>query len=128
MSTKTKSELQVVTAAKNLCSYVLISTNKSPKCIRFTLVSRLQNLTLNIIENIYRANEIFMQSKNLQNLQKRLGFQHSALTDIKILAYMALLAREQGCILPKQYEQISRLASDCQYLLGAWIKSDKKYF
>jgi len=128
MSTKTKSELQVVTAAKNLCSYVLIATNKSPKTFRFTLVSRLQNLTLDIIENVYRANEIFVQSKNLQNMQKRLEFQHSALTDIKILAYMALLAREQGCILPKQYEQISKLASDCQYLLGAWIKSDKRYF
>lgn len=128
MNTKTKSELQVVTSAKNLCSYVLIATNKSPKTFRFTLVSRLQNLTLNIIENIYRANEIFVQSKNLQNMQKRLEFQHSALTDIKILTYMALLAREQGCILPKQYEQISKLASDCQYLLGAWIKSDKRYF
>lgn len=128
MSTKTKSELQVVTSAKNLCSYVLIATNKSPKTFRFTLVSRLQNLTLDIIENVYRANEIFVQSKNLQNMQKRLEFQHSALTDIKILAYMALLAREQGCILPKQYEQISKLASDCQYLLGAWIKSDKRYF
>ena len=128
MNTKTKSELQVVTAAKNLCSYVLIATNKSPKTFRFTLVSRLQNLTLDIIENVYRANEIFVQSKNLQNMQKRLEFQHSALTDIKILAYMALLAREQGCILPKQYEQISKLASDCQYLLGAWIKSDKRYF
>ncbi|CDB24557.1 uncharacterized protein BN706_00694 [Clostridium sp. CAG:557] len=128
MNTKTKSELQVVTSAKNLCSYVLIATNKSPKTFRFTLVSRLQNLTLDIIENVYRANEIFVQSKNLQNMQKRLEFQHSALTDIKILAYMALLAREQGCILPKQYEQISKLASDCQYLLGAWIKSDKRYF
>lgn len=128
MNTKTKSELQVVTSAKNLCSYVLIATNKSPKTFRFTLVSRLQNLTLDIIENVYRANEIFVQSKNLQNMQKRLEFQHSALTDIKILTYMALLAREQGCILPKQYEQISKLASDCQYLLGAWIKSDKRYF
>lgn len=128
MNTKTKSELQVVTSAKNLCSYVLIATNKSPKTFRFTLVSRLQKLTLDIIENVYRANEIFVQSKNLQNMQKRLEFQHSALTDIKILAYMALLAREQGCILPKQYEQISKLASDCQYLLGAWIKSDKRYF
>ena len=111
MNTKTKSELQVVTSAKNLCSYVLIATNKSPKTFRFTLVSRLQNLTLDIIENVYRANEIFVQSKNLQNMQKRLEFQ-----------------REQGCILPKQYEQISKLASDCQYLLGAWIKSDKRYF
>ena len=127
MNTQVKSELRVVTVAKNLCSYVLTSTNKSPKCFRFTLVSRLQNLALDIIENIYKANEIFVRNKNPQDIQKRLDLQQSALTSIKISAYMALLAREQGCILPKQYEQISKLTHDCQYLLGAWIKSDKRY-
>ena len=125
MASNVKSELHVVTAAKNLCSYVLTATNKSPKSFRFTLVSRLQNLSLDIIENIYKANEIFVQSKDMQSMQKRLDSQHSALTSVKILAYISLLAREQGCILPKQYEQISKLVHDCQYLLGAWIKSDK---
>lgn len=128
MKTQAKSELRVVTAAKNLSRYVLTVTNKSPKCFRFTLVTRLQNLSLDIIENIYRANEVFSQNKNIQIMQKRLDFQHSALTRLKILAYISLLAREQGCILPKQYEQITKLVYDCQYLLGAWIKSDKKYF
>ena len=127
MTLKARSELQVVTVAQNLCRYVLMVTNKSPKSFRFTLVSRLQNLSLNIIENIYRANEIFLNIGNKENTQKRLDFQSSALTDIKILAYMALLAREQGCILPKQYEQITKLTHDCQFLLGAWIKSSKKY-
>ena len=87
----------------------------------------LQNLSLDIVENIYRANEVFSQNKNIQIMQKRLDFQHSALTSLKILAYISLLAREQGCILPKQYEQITKLVYDCQFLLGAWIKSDKKY-
>ena len=127
MKTQAKSELRVVTAAKNLSSYVLTATNKSPKCFRFTLVTRLQNLSLDIVENIYRANEVFSQNKNIQIIQKRLDFQHSALTSLKILAYISLLAREQGCILPKQYEQITKLVYDCQFLLGAWIKSDKKY-
>lgn len=128
MISKIKSELQVVTAAKKLCSYVLTVTNKSPKSFRFTLVSRLQNLSLNIIEKIYKANEIFMKNNNTQNVQRRLDLQYAALTDIKILAYMSLLAREQGCILPKQYEQISKLSHDCQYLLGAWIKSSLKNY
>lgn len=123
MSTNANSELRVVTAAKNLCNYVLTVTNKSPKSFRFTLVSRLQNLSLDIIENIYKANEVFVQNKDVQSIQKRLDLQHSALTSVKILAYIALLAREHGCILPKQYEQISKLVHDCQYLLGAWIKS-----
>ena len=29
---------------------------------------------------------------------------------------------------PKQYEQIAKLTTDCQRLLGAWINSDKKRF
>ena len=128
MRTQANSELRVVTAAKNLCSYVLTATNKSPKSFRFTLVSRMQNLALDAVENIYKANEVFIQNENPQNIQKRLDFQHSALTNVKILAYISLLAREQGGILPKQYEQISKLVHDCQYLLGAWIKSNKKYF
>ena len=128
MASNANSELSVVTAAKNLCSYVLMVTNKSPKSFRFTLVSPLQNLSLDIVENIYKANEVFVQNKDSQHVQKRLDSQHSALTSAKILAYISLLAREQGCILPKQYEQISKLVHDCQYLLGAWIKSDRTRF
>ena len=121
------SELTVITRAKDLCSYILNVTNKSPKCFRFTLVSRLQNLSLNIIEDIYRANEIFIRNKNPDSVQKRLDLQHSALTNIKILSYIALISCEQNCILPKQYERISKLSYECQLLIGAWIKGDKKY-
>lgn len=124
---KNSSELKVITAEKKLCSYVLIVTNKSPKSFRFTLVSRMQNLALDVIENLYRANEVFIKNANQDLLKKRLDLQHSALISVKLLAYMSLLARESGCILPKQYEQISKLANDCQYLLGAWIKSSNKF-
>lgn len=122
-----QSELTVITKAKDLSSYVLAVTEKSPKRFRFTLVSRMQNLTLDIIEQIYRANEVYMAGQNReQSAAKRLDYQHGALTSAKILGYMALLAREQGAILPKQYEQITKLVSDCQNLLGAWINSDRK--
>lgn len=121
------SELSVITAAKNLSTYVFIVTNKSPKIFRFSLVSRLQNFSLNIIEKLYRANEVFVKNKAPDTIQKRLNFQYSALTDIKLLSYMAFLAKEQGCILPKQFEQVSKLTFDCQNLLGAWIKRTKCY-
>ena len=39
---------------------------------------------------------------------------------------MAQLAMEQGCILHKQYEQVTRKAYDCRNLLGAWMNSDRK--
>ena len=60
------------------------------------------------------------------NILISLRFLDVALTDLKLLAYFSLLAMEQKCILPKQFEQISRMATDCQNLLGSWIISDKR--
>lgn len=122
-----QTELTVVTKAKDLCRYILTVTEKSPKRFRFTLTSRMQNLSLDVIEQIYRANEIYMAGSDRDGAQsKRLDLQHSALTSVKLLGYMALLAREQDAILPRQYEQITKLVYDVQNLLGAWINSDRK--
>ena len=127
MQRRMESELTIITKAKDLCGYVMTVTEKSPKRFRFTLVSRMQNLAIDLIEEAYRANEIYVGGENkVQSMEKRLEHQHSALTSVKLLGYMALLAREQGCILPKQYEQITKQVSDCQNLLGAWINSDRK--
>ena len=122
MITKKQSELTVIMKAKELCSYIMTVTQKSPKQFRFTFVTRLQNLALDVIERIYRANEVHLVSGTAQ----RLDLQHTALTDLKLLAYIAELAMTQGCLLPKQFEEIAKLTTDCQHLLGAWINSDKK--
>lgn len=121
-----RSTLTVVTKARDLCSYVMVITQKSPKRFRFTFVSRLQNLSLSIIENLFRANDVYATKDDFSAQRERLSYQRSALTDLRLLEYIALLSMEQGCILPKQYEQISRQIVDCQNLLGAWMKSDRK--
>lgn len=123
-----QSELTVITHAKDLCRYILTVTEKSPKRFRFTLVSRLQNLTFDCLEEIYRANEVYMGGHSQSAVQERLEHQHKALTAVKLTGYMALLAREQSAILPRQYEQISKQVSNVQNLLGAWINSDRKRF
>ena len=125
MQTK-KSELTVIVKAKELASYIMTVTEKSPKRFRFTLTSRLQNYALDTLESLYLANEVFVRASGSPEETQRLALQHKALTDLKLLAYLAELAKEQGCILYKQYEQITKLAYDCQNLLGAWIKSDKR--
>jgi hypothetical protein len=112
--------------AKDLCAYIVTVTQKSPKQFRFTFVSRLQNLAMEVIENIYRANEVFIGAGSRNNSEKRLEFQHKALVSTKILAYFAEMAMTQNCVLPKQYEQIAKQTSDCQHLLAAWINSDRK--
>lgn len=123
-----KSELTVINKAKELASYVLTVTDKSPKRFRFTMTSRLQNYALDIIESLYLANEVFVFRPGTAEYDKRLELQHRALTQIKLLCYTAQLAMEQNCILYKQYEQITRQAFDCQNLLGAWINSDRRRF
>jgi hypothetical protein len=119
-------ELTVIMKAKELCTYIITVTQKSPKQFRFTFVTRLQNLAMDVIENIYRANEVFFGPGRQYENAQRLDFQHKALTSLKILAYFAEMAMTEGCILPKQYAQIAKLTTDCQRLLGAWLNSDKK--
>lgn len=123
---KKQSELTVITKTKDLCSYVITVTQKSPKQFRFTFVSRLQNSALSAIENLFRANDIFISKTDTSSQKERLSYQRNAMTDLKILGYIALLSMEHGCILPKQYEQISRQVTDCRNLLGAWMNSDRR--
>ena len=65
-----QSELTVIVRAKELASYIMTVTDKSPKRFRFTLTSKLQNYTLNIIENPYRANEVFLKKGDVQKAPK----------------------------------------------------------
>ena len=126
MPSNQNSDLLVVTKSKELCAYIVNVTQKSPKQFRFTFVSRLQNLSLNVIESLYYANEIFIGKGYEKNMEKRLTLQHHALTTLKIIAFISELATTEKCLLFKQYEQIAKLTVDCQRLVGAWINSDKK--
>ncbi len=94
-----KSELVVITKANDLCNYIFKVTQNSPKKYRFSLVSRLENLSLEVVEKLYRANDCFVE-KNGNGYEQRVGFQRAALTSLRILATMAFISREQGCILP----------------------------
>ncbi len=95
---------------------------------RFTLVSRLQNYGLDIIEYLIKANEIYVPNVQSQEMADRVNLQRSAMSRLKLLGYISELAMKQQCILPKQYEQITKQVYDVQNLLGAWMNSDKKRY
>lgn len=84
MGNKKQSDLTVITKAKELCSYIMTVTQKSPKHFRYTFVSRLQNLTLDVIENLYMANEIFVKKGDLNFMSQRLKYQREAMTKLKL--------------------------------------------
>ena len=120
-------ELFVIVKAKDLGNYIFTVTDKSPKKFRFTLVSRMQNLSLDIIENLYRANQVFVRSRDdTRRIEKRREYQREAYTAIKMLNYIAWMAREQQCILPKQFSQIAKQSTEVTQLLVAWTKADMK--
>lgn len=121
-----KGELSVVMKAKDLCKYILTVTQKSPKQYRFTFTTRLQNLSMEVIEALYQANSVYVGGKDWEALrQKRLTLQGQAITKTRLLAYIAQLALEQRVILPRQYAQISMLSTEVLNLTYGWIRSDK---
>ena len=119
MATK-KSDLYVITKVKEFTKYVITVTEKSPKKIRFTLVARLQNYCLDSLEQIVMANLLPVSDP------RRLEYQKEAGRGLETLGYFAMLCMECECILPKQYEFISKLQAESLMFLGKWISSDKK--
>ena len=119
MATK-KSDLYVITKVKELTRYVITITEKSPKKFRFTLVTRLQNYCLDSLEQIVLANMLPLTDA------RRLERQKSAGRGLELLGYFAMLCVECECILPKQFEFISKLQAESLMFLGKWISSDRK--
>lgn len=121
-----QSELQVITHAKNLLNYVMTITQKSPKQFRFSLIGRMQEYVLNIVEDLYYANDIFVSPNSNAGWAQRQAHQRKAMSTLKLLVYVAQVSMEQGAIQPKQYQQISQQAFNVENMLGAWMNSDQK--
>ena len=120
----TTSELQVITKAKNLLDYVMTITRKSPKEFRFSLIGRMQGYVLDVVENLYYANDIYVTPGIRSGWAQRQAHQRKAMSTLKLLIYVAEVSMQQGAIQPKQFEQISKLTFETENLLGAWLNSD----
>ena len=86
-----KSELLVITETKRLIDYIFTITEKSPKKFRYSLLTKMHNLLLDIIELLYEANNLLITDKN------RLSKQETAKVKFKLLDYICdLSAREKS--------------------------------
>lgn len=120
------SDLVVISKTKDLVSYIFTVTDKSPKKFRFSFVSRLHNMGLDIIADLYRANDINLNNATSEKLQERERYQKEAMLSLRLLEYLAHISCENGCILLKQYEQIAKQGTKCMILLSNWIESDNR--
>ena len=111
-----KNNLFVITKTKDLAKYIITITEKSPKKFRFTLVVRLQNYVPDAMEEEYLANASTER-------EERLKHQKNAKTRLSMLDYFSGIAYEQECILPKQYEQISKQVAEAILYLNKWMNA-----
>ncbi len=84
----------------------------------------MQNYCLDALENVITANFIIQDCEENRNRRERC--QSDAIIKLKMLAYVAMIAETVGCILPRQYKQISLQAGEAVSLATAWRKSDKE--
>ncbi len=115
-------DLVVITIVKKLGAYTIAVTEKSPKRFRGVFVNRMQNYCLDTLECLLEANFIRMDST--ENKIKREELQKEAIVKLKLLGYVSMVAENSGCILKKQYKQISLQLSEAINLIVAWKKSD----
>lgn len=120
------SDLAVFAKAKELCSYVMECTQKSPEAFRFTCVTRMQSLALDVVERLFRANDVFASKGDRQSLDRRLELQRGAPTAAEPLCHMSEMAMGRGRILPRRFERVACLSADRQNTTGAWMNSDGK--
>ena len=115
-----KSELSVITKSKKLLSYIFQITNKCAVKFRYTYVSRIQNYIINILECLYKANDLDI------NDLKRLEYQKEAKTILRLLDTVSESATEVKCFNMHQYCYITKEISSIMSMLDGWINSDLK--
>ena len=115
-------DLMVITVVKKLATYIIAVTEKSPKKFRGVFVNRMQNYCLDTLECLLEANFIRMDA--VEKKTKREELQKEAIVKLKLLGYVSMVAENSGCILKKQYKQISIQLSEAINLTVAWKKSD----
>ena len=96
--------------------WILDRCENFPKSVRFTISTRISNISLDILEKIVEA----IYSKN------RLEILQSANLDIEKLRFFFRIAFERKYISSKQYEYISRELNEFGKMAGGWIKSCKE--
>ncbi len=116
------SELMVITIVKKLGAYIIAITEKSPAKFRGVFVNRMQNLTLEVLELLLQAN--FVRIDSIERKKEREEFQKNAIIKLKMLGYISMVAENSGCILSRQFKQISIQIGEAINLIAAWKKSD----
>ena len=110
-------EMAIFTAAKKLSEYIYIVTEKSPKKYRWSIITKIQNASIAVIEDLYLA--------NFEEGAERLAYQKQAGVQLRLIDHYAEVAYKLKAIPFKQMEHIAYLIIDARKLLAGWSKCTK---
>ena len=110
-------EMAVFTHAKKLSEYIFVITEKSPAKLRWNIVSRLINCSIDVIENLYMAN--YMRG------EERITWQKKAMVSLNLLDFYTETAKTKQAISVRQMTIIVKQIADVRKLLTGWVKATK---
>ena len=64
----------VIKKSKSLSKLIFEITDLSPKKFRFTIVSRMQNLSLDVVSLIYKANDTIVKPRIINDMDKSIDY------------------------------------------------------
>lgn len=111
-------EMAVFTNAKKLSEYIFTITENAPKKYRWSIITRLQDASIAVVELLYRA--------NFEKGEKRLEYQKEAGVQMRIIDHYAEVAFKLQAISLKKMEYIAKLIIEARKLLAGWSKSSKE--
>ena len=113
------SELFVFAKVKDLVSYILLISGKSPVKYRYSILNPLISTCLSIIELLYEANDMEFGLDRLSLIRR-------AKTKLKTVDFLSSIAANADCFTEKQHETIlNRIGLASKYLMGFYNHSKK---
>lgn len=108
-------ELPIFTRWMQFLEWLLPTTEKFPRRVRFTFADRINNLALDIVEDLVEAR----YSRDKQHLLKRINLRLEKLRVLLRLCHTMKYLSFQG------YEHAMRSLNEVGRMLGGWIKQQE---
>lgn len=123
-----KNELTAIKKAKELSVVIFEVTEKSPKKFKFTLVSRMQNLSLDIISELYNANDVFVESVLLANMEKSINFAKRKNNYTNVIEWLFYKNKLYSLQINKALKADERITKRLDYSYNAMTKTKQLDF
>jgi len=128
-SDRTPGKYDVLEAAKELAGYTLrITSNEKnfPKRYRFSVVGKIQDKAIEIVDWLIMANEIYPNTR--VELERRTLYQKEARAACRSMMTLMEIAADAFGVNAGTLEYWTGQASDVRNHTTAWIKSDLRRF